>query len=300
MSVNFALLLLILLLITGAISAYHRWIWRPARKRIFEQQMAEFDQGRALALRSAGGDAAVQEERRKLGDQISRQPWWIEYSVSFFPVILFVFVLRSFIVEPFRIPSGSMMPTLQVGDLILVNKFTYGLRLPVTNTLVLPLSKPERGDVMVFRYPVDTRLDYIKRVVAVPGDVVAFENKRLYLNGQAVPLEPSGQAFDAERMLYAQEFREQSGDHPYSIMFDPNRPTGVWPVSNFPHREACEVTRQGMRCTVPERHYFVMGDNRDNSLDSRFWGFVPEDLIVGQAFFVWMNFGDLGRIGRFD
>jgi signal peptidase I len=210
-----------------------------------------------------------------------------------------VFVLRSFIVEPFRIPSGSMLPTLQSGDLILVNKFTYGLRLPVIDTKVIPIGQPKRGDVMVFRYPVDPSVDYIKRVVGLPGDQVAYLDKKLYINGKEVPRKADGQYFEPDRVAYTAQFIESLGDKPHKILLDERRSQEIGPISAFPYREKCEYLRNGMRCTVPAGVYFMMGDNRDNSLDSRFWGFVPEANIVGKAFFIWMNFGSLGRIGPF-
>jgi signal peptidase I len=193
-----------------------------------------------------------------------------------------------------------MIPTLQVGDLILVSKFSYGVRLPIIHTRVIETGKPERGDVMVFRYPVDPSLDYIKRVVAVPGDEVAWLGRRLYLNGQPVPTQEVGQAFDTERLSYGTEFVETLNGRSHRMLIDPRRSMELGPMLAFPGQENCRYTRDGVSCRVPEGHFFVMGDNRDNSLDSRFWGFVPEENIVGKAFFIWMNFGDLGRIGRFD
>ncbi len=300
MSLNFALLLFVLLVVTGVICLYYRYRWKPARLAALQTELAEFDAGRALALAAAGGAEAVAQERERVRQGVLRQPWWIEYSVSFFPVILFVFVLRSFVVEPFRIPSGSMIPTLQVGDLILVSKFSYGIRLPIIHTQVVETGTPQRGDVMVFRYPVDPSLDYIKRVVAVPGDEVAWLGRRLFLNGQPVPTQEVGQAFDTERLSYGTEYAEILDGRSHRMMIDPRRSSELGPMTAFPGQENCRYTRDGVTCRVPDGHFFVMGDNRDNSLDSRFWGFVPEDNIVGKAFFIWMNFGDLGRIGRFD
>ena len=229
----------------------------------------------------------------------AKEPLWVEYGASFFPVILIVFVLRSFIVEPFKIPSGSMIPTLLVGDFIAVNKFTYGIRLPVINKKVIELGAPERGDVVVFRYPPDPSLDYIKRVVGMPGDKVAYQNKRLSINGKAVPLERSGEYFDGERLFYTPKYVEKLSDFEHSLLIEDDAPAFVPHVMQFPQRNNCLYNSEGFICEVPQGHYFVMGDNRDNSQDSRVWGFVPDANLVGKAFFVWFNFGDLKRIGSF-
>ena len=205
----------------------------------------------------------------------------IEYSKSFFPVLLFVFVIRSFIVEPFKIPSGSMMPTLIAGDFIAVNKFSYGVRFPVINNVLIPNGMPERGDVVVFHYPMDTSIDYIKRVIGLPGDTIKYENKKLFINDKLVP-----HVFekDYEYMMNenyrvpAQEFTETLGEVKHSILIH-------------------NVEGESGSFVVPDRNYFVMGDNRDNSSDSRVWGFVSEDLLVGKAFIIWLNLSEPSRIG---
>jgi signal peptidase I len=228
------------------------------------------------------------------------QPWWLDWTAGLFPVIIAVFLLRSFLFEPFKIPSGSMIPTLLVGDLILVNKFTYGLRLPVVNIKITEGNKPQRGDVMVFRYPPKPSLDYIKRVVGTPGDTVAYLNKRLTINGKPVDTATAPEFFDEDAMRYFKQFEEALGDKKHRLLNDDDRPAFVPGADNFPGRNNCSYTAEGVTCKVPDGHYFMMGDNRDNSLDSRYWGFVPEKNIVGKAFFVWMNFGSLKRIGAFD
>jgi signal peptidase I len=215
-------------------------------------------------------------------------------------VIAVVFLLRSFLFEPFKIPSGSMIPTLLVGDLILVNKFTYGVRLPVVNTKITQGNSPQRGDVMVFRYPPQPSMDYIKRVVGVPGDEVAYLNKRLTVNGKPVETTALPDFFDQDAMRYFKQFDEQLGEHRHRILNTPEVPAFVQSASQFKFRENCRYSVEGVSCKVPEGHYFMMGDNRDNSLDSRYWGFVPDENIVGKAFFVWMNFGNLKRIGSFN
>jgi len=261
--VNFALILFCLLLVSGAI-----WV---ADVLVFSKQRA--------------ADA--------------KDPWWVEYGASFFPVILLVFVLRSFIVEPFKIPSGSMIPTLQVGDFILVNKFTYGIRLPVINKKIIDVGQPQRGDVMVFRYPEDPSLDYIKRVVGIPGDKVAYQNKRLTINGQPVETRRIDDYLQTERLKYSKQFIEKPEGIEHRTLNDDDAPGFISDATQFPHRQDCLYNNAGVICTVPAGHYFMMGDNRDNSRDSRFWGFVPEENIVGKAFFIWLNFSDLKRIGSF-
>jgi len=227
------------------------------------------------------------------------QPWWLDWTAGLFPVILIVFLLRSFLFEPFKIPSGSMIPTLMVGDLILVNKFDYGIRLPVINQKILANKDPARGDVVVFRYPPDPRVDYIKRVVGLPGDEVAYLNKVLTINGQRVQTAPLPDYYDEDSRRYAQQGSEKLAGVEHRILTNLDRPAFVAGVQDFPNSAACHYSGEGVTCKVPAGHYFMMGDNRDNSVDSRYWGFVPDRNLVGRAFFIWMNFGNLGRFGSF-
>jgi signal peptidase I len=231
------------------------------------------------------------------------QPWWLDWTAGLFPVILAVFLLRSFLFEPFKIPSGSMIPTLQIGDLILVNKFHYGVRLPVMNKKITEGTPVARGDVMVFRYPPKPSLDYIKRVVGLPGDMIVYQNKMLSINGQPLSKTPLPDYFDDDAMTYAKLFEEQLGGKKHQLLNNDRRPAG-WSETdtenNYPFKQNCQYSDLGVTCKVPEGHYFMMGDNRDNSLDSRYFGFVPDANIVGRAFYVWMNFGNLKRIGGFD
>ncbi len=267
---NFALILFILVVITGIAWVADKLIFAPQRK-------------------AAG---------------IERMPLWLEYTASFFPVIFAVFFLRSFLFEPFKIPSGSMIPSLMIGDFILVNKYTYGIRLPVINKKIVDMNTPQRGDVVVFRYPKDESVDYIKRVVALPGDVISYQDKRLSLNGQPFTYEAKPDFLDPESMIYAKYYREtfpkEFGAYAHNILNHPERSSGIFTQDRFPYSENCHYSSAGVTCTVPPGHYFVMGDNRDNSADSRYWGFVPEKNLVGKAFFVWMNLGDFQRIGRFE
>ena len=229
------------------------------------------------------------------------EPWWVEYPKSFFPVILIVFCLRSFLVEPFKIPSGSMIPTLLVGDFILVNKYTYGVRLPVVNKKVFDMNKPKRGEVMVFRYPDDPSMDYIKRVVGVPGDLITYRNKQLTINGSPVKMKATGEYTYVEsgiNYVYSQGYVESINKHDHTIIINPMAPSiQLSGVRQFPSYENCDYKHSGFTCKVPVGNYFTMGDNRDSSSDSRYWGFVPERNIVGKAFMVWWNFNDLSRVG---
>ena len=229
------------------------------------------------------------------------EPWWVEYAKSFFPVILIVFLLRSFLVEPFKIPSGSMIPTLHVGDFILVNRFTYGLRLPIINKKFIDINQPKRGDVMVFHYPEDPSVDFIKRVIGVPGDVLVYRNKNLWINGQEQALLHDGDYNYVKselQFVHTERYTENLGGRKHAVILNPEVPqVYLGNVANFPLHEQCSYSEEEVRCTVPAGHYFMMGDNRDDSRDSRYWGFVPDEMIVGKAFFIWMNLGELSRVG---
>jgi signal peptidase I len=244
-------------------------------------------------------DENAAQTRARLHDDKLRQPWWLEYTASFFPVILIVFVVRSFVVEPFKIPSGSMVPTLLVGDFILVNKFDYGLRLPITNTKITAGRPLQRGDVVVFRYPKDESVDYIKRVIGLPGDVVAYQDKHLTINGKPVPETALPDFYDDERAGFDKQFEEDLDGRKNAILNNPAVPPFIVGAEDYPYRNNCDYNDRGVICKVPPGNYFMMGDNRDNSADSRYWGFAPDANIVGRAFFIWMNFSNLKRIGSF-
>lgn len=224
--------------------------------------------------------------RRREAAGMEKGNWAVEFSRSFFPVILVVLVLRSFIVEPFRIPSGSMIPTLLVGDFILVDKRAYGLRAPVGFWRITEGAEPERGDVAVFRYPVDPGKDFIKRIVGLPGDHIVYRDKRLTINGEAMPVDPNGVVrVPGVPGGVVERYTETLGDARHALITNPNAPS------------------RDIDFKVPEGEYFVMGDNRDGSDDSRRWGTVPERNLVGRAFLIWMNWDsalgrpDFSRIG---
>jgi signal peptidase I len=213
---------------------------------------------------------------KRIGEEydLEKEPLLIEYARSFFPVVLFVFILRSFIAEPFRIPSGSMMPTLLIGDFILVNKFAYGVRLPIINKKIIDIGQPERGDVVVFRYPKDPNIDYIKRIIGLPGDKITYLNKKLLINGQSMQQTSLGEFAGVGQgvsMTGAEMLSENLQTVKHQILIN--------------HRTA----KLKGTYLVPKGHYFVMGDNRDNSNDSRYWGTVPEENLLGKAFFIWMS-----------
>ncbi|GAB3376118.1 signal peptidase I [Massilia agri] len=293
---NFALILFVLMVITGVIWCLDVFVLAKQRRRAADAALREYDARNAKL--QAEGIKPDTSKRAEIEQGILRQPVWIEYSGSFFPVIALVFVLRSFLWEPFKIPSSSMVPTLLVGDFILVNKYAYGIRLPIVNQKIIEIGDPQRGDVMVFKYPKDMSQDYIKRVVGVPGDKITYENKRLTVNGKPVEYTPLDDYLDDQHPIYHKQFMENLAGVPHRILNTDNKRTlDLGAVENFPHREACEYTYDKFTCIVPEGNYFMMGDNRDNSADSRYWGFVPDKNIVGKAIVVWMNFGNPKRIG---
>lgn len=268
MSINFPLLLVIAVLVSGLLALSDLLYFAPRRRAAIASYQGRTDQVDAQAL-----------------EALNREPVLIEYGKSFFPVLAIVLVLRSFLVEPFQIPSGSMKPTLEVGDFILVNKFAYGIRLPVIDTKIIEVGDPKRGDVMVFRYPSDPNINYIKRVVGLPGDVIRYSSdRRLYVNDKLVAETLIGE--EPGSLGSAVLYREQLGDVEHIIRKEMGR-------------YRIEPSRQW---TVPQGHYFMMGDNRDNSNDSRYWqddtiapelvGMVPDRNIVGKAFAVWMSWAD--------
>jgi signal peptidase I len=243
---NFELILVLITAISGVIVYVDRIVWRPKRKSAIDG---------------------------------TKEPIVVEYARSLFPVFLVVLVLRSFIIEPFRIPSGSMYPTLQIGDFIAVNKFEYGIKLPVNSTKLIPVSEPKRGDVIVFKYPNDPDVDYIKRVVGLPGDEISYIGKVLFINGKAVKQQKvSTYQNDESSSMFngAVVIKETFVDgHEHMILHDPDKRG----IDLLNHK-------------VPEGHYFMMGDNRDHSNDSRFWGDVPEKNLKGRAFGIWMNWDE--------
>ena len=297
---NFALLLFAATVVTGLYWLAERLYFLP-RRRAAAIGLQETAAARRAELARQGIEKLDNEESiEQARQQLLLQPWWLDWTAGLFPVIVVVFLLRSFLFEPFKIPSGSMIPTLMIGDLILVNKYHYGLRLPVLHARLTQGNAPQRGEVMVFRYPPKPSLDYIKRVVGLPGDEVSYLNKRLAINGKPVPLSELPDFFEEDAMRYFKQFEETLDERRHRLLSNESSPGYVSPIENFPFAQNCRYSAEGVVCKVPSGHFFMMGDNRDNSLDSRFWGFVPEKNIVGKAFFVWMNFGDLKRIGPFN
>ncbi len=295
---NFALLLFLATLVTGLYWLAEKLVFLPRRRAAAARLEQE-----AAARREALSGQGIHHMDGQLQDTQARllmQPWWLDWTAGLFPVIAVVFILRSFLFEPFKIPSGSMIPTLLVGDLILVNKYHYGLRLPVLNTKITAGTPPARGDVMVFHYPPKPSLDYIKRVVGLPGDEVSYLNKRLTINGQPISKVSQPPFLDEDNLRYSKQFEEMLGTHTHRLLNDDDRPAFVPGADDFAFKQNCHYSAEGVVCKVPPGHYFMMGDNRDNSLDSRYWGFVPDGNIVGKAFFVWMNFSNWKRIGSFD
>ena len=263
MILDFSFYLFVAVVFTGTVWLIDQWFLKPKREQV--------------VLESSDVHQGVEVSRR------GKEPVIVEYSKSFFPVLLIVFLLRGFIVEPFRIPSGSMLPSLYIGDFILVNKFAYGIKLPVLNKKIIEIDTPERGDVVVFRYPRDPSLDYIKRVIGLPGDHIAYYNKVLYVNNKPVVRDYVGR-YMGPGQTSANEYGEKLGDAEHLMLLLPARPNNL----------------QG-EWIVPEETFFVMGDNRDNSNDSRVWGPVPESNLIGKAFMIWMHFSDemhLERIGN--
>lgn len=301
---DFALILFILSIVTGILWCYDIFKARKQRKARLQAALieaAEIRRGGEISKAESlltGLGISLAEVRAALADGdgpkpvlVAPSPWWVEYCASFFPVILPIFLLRSFWIEPFRIPSDSMVPTLLSGDFILVNKYDYGIRLPVINRKVIDIGNPERGDVMVFRYPKDPTQDFIKRVIGLPGDRIDYINKRLTINGKPVAVSSAGDFVLPQSFSVMSRFQETIGDNKHFILNEANAPSYVPQESVMPYayRENCHYTGDGFSCLVPPGHYFMMGDNRDESLDSRFWGFVPDQNIVGKAFFIWFH-----------
>lgn len=274
-SINLPLILTLAVLITGLVWLFDALLLsRPRKAKL------------AAVEKQFSGMALETEQQKNAFDEAksiaAKEPILVEYSKSFFPVLFIVFFLRSFLVEPFQIPSGSMIPTLEVGDFILVNKFAYGVRAPVLNTEIIPIGKPERGDVMVFFPPHQPETYYIKRVIGLPGDHISYNNHVLTINGKVIEEKLVAELPAGAPVL--RMVKETIDDKEFTA---------------YKHIHPSRLSVQGS-WKVPEGHYFMMGDNRDNSLDSREWGFVSEDAIVGKAFAVWMHWEKFLSIPSFD
>ncbi len=271
MANTFSLILVIVTLVTGVIWALEKWVWSKKK----QQKLAEIE------AQTNGLDSATKEK-------VMRQSWLVENSVSIFPVIAIVLIVRSFIYEPFQIPSGSMMPTLLVGDFILVEKYAYGIKDPVMHTQMIDVGDPQRGDIVVFRYPPNPSIDYIKRVVGLPGDTIRYSSEKrvcIQPKGEStcnlVPLSNVKESGFYQNGIPLLQLDEKLGSVEHNILIDPARRDRV----------SAYQPRPGVNeWVVPEGHYFVMGDNRDNSADSRYWGFVPKENLVGKAVAIWISF----------
>ncbi len=294
---NFALILCLLTLFTGVMWVIDTCVWKKQRKSRALAAVRQFEADNREAIDR--GEKVVIDERNAIYASQMKEPWWLDYTAGLFPVFLFVFVLRSFLFEPFRIPSGSMLPTLHIGDFILVNKYDYGVRLPVIGTKIIPMGSPARGDVVVFRYPMDPSIDYIKRVVGLPGDTIKYVNKRLYVNGVEQKQTEIGDWIDPDTMVTLSAFEENLGGREHQIVKDNRTSESMRGQAYARGAEYCKYSFDGFTCKVPEGNYFMMGDNRDNSEDSRYWGVVPDEYLVGRAFFIWLNMSEISRIGSF-
>lgn len=221
--------------------------------------------------------------RKKRRQQGVEQSKWVEYARSFFPVLLLVWVIRSFVVQPYRVPSGSLLPTVRAGDFIAANQFAYGLRLPVLRYKFFNWGEPKKGDIALFHWPVDRSVIFVKRVIGTPGDHIVYKNKTLYINGQKMEQQPAGEGYDPHRHESTVKKLENLDGIQHSIYIDPAQPA-----------------KSPMDVTVPEGHYFMMGDNRDDSDDSRMWGFVADRDLVGKAFIVWFSWDSSSYSVRWD
>lgn len=293
--ISFTAILLIFTIASGVLWGWERFFLLKQKKNVALEAVEISNQCDSEGLETIKIEQVV---------NMPQQRPFVSFMSGIFPIILFVFVVRSFIVEPFQIPSSSMRPGLVVGDFILVNKFSYGIRLPILNNVIVPVGKVERGDVVVFNYPPDPKVNYIKRVIGLPGDTVEYKDKVLFINGKEIQKIPDGMGeyineFNG-KISYNLQFKEAIGTKNIKTFNIENWPAVILSeITQFPHVDQCQYNddSSGFICKVPKGQYFMMGDNRDNSLDSRYWGFVDDRLLVGKAFFVWMNFRDFNRIG---
>ena len=296
MILSFSLFLLLLTVVTGILWVLEKMYFAPRRKLQAKIAYDKFVSDNQEAINR--GVISVIGEAQSLKKMLLAQPKWLEFTAGLFPVILIVFLIRSFAIEPFRIPSGSMLPTIYAWDFVLVDKHQYGMRFPVFNFEITQGEPVQRGDIIVFHYPLDKGTDFIKRVIGLPGDEIRYFDKKLFINGKLQSTQQTGTFYDEESFTHLDQYEETLGTLRHDILVNPRVESQAHPIVAFEHLENCAYSMGNMACKVPEGHYFVMGDNRDNSADSRFWGFVPSENIVGRAFLIWMSFRDLSRIGR--
>lgn len=258
MAFDFEIILAVAFIVTLVVWVYDRVVFRPKR----------------LAVLSQLSEDAISSMSKEAKERLADTPKWVAEIKSYFVIIMVIFGVRSFVIEPFQIPSGSMLPTLEVGDFILVNKFDYGLRLPVFNTMLIPTTQPKRGDVVVFKYPVDPSQNFIKRLVGLPGDVISYQDRRLMVNGNLIDetFQANLPASKKSQGIPVTQYQEN-----------------LLGVEHLIYKNLRPAIGLENSWVVPEGHYFAIGDNRDNSLDSRKWGMIPEANMKGRAIYIWMH-----------
>lgn len=291
---NFEKILMLATFICGIGFIAEKAYFKKKRQQIAkEYEVKETQENNELKTNGVNREEIIKEKTK----EILEQPKYLEWTAGLFPVLIIIFIVRSFIVEPFNIPSGSMMPTLIEGDNILVKKYEYGLRVPVFNTQITEGNKVKRGDIIVFHYPMEPNIKYIKRAIGLPGDTIEYKNKELFVNGEKI------NRTQMENYKYPRinkttlQFKEKLGDVEHQILIEPEASGTVTRLLKDDFLKNCKYDEDYIKCVIPEKSYYMMGDNRDASLDSRYWGFVPEENLVGKAVAIWSNFSDMSRVG---
>jgi signal peptidase I len=276
-------LLLAATMVSGVYWLAERLVFGPRRHQLADMLVDALSDGRG--------------DRQVCRAILMERPWWLAWA-GMFPMAVVVLALHSFLLAPFRMPSSAMSPTLRIGDLLMVSKYAYGVRVPLLGTRVGAVTPPQRGDVIVFRYPLRPAEDRVRRVVGLPGEEVAYLDKRLRIDGRLVPAHYTGEFFSQRAGRLFKQFEEQLDAQGHRVILEESRSSRVRGAGDFAFKENCSYPAEGIVCRVPEGHYFTLGDNRDNAADSRFWGFVPEQEIIGKALFVWMNFEYPDQVGQ--